>query len=180
MRLMGELALLLLCLDSLSIVLAQEEAPGQPAVFVEGTEAGGERRLTARVITSGPLEGVTVRFAAERLFGLLPLGEADTDEHGLASIPFPHDIPGDEHGNVRIVATVEATGELAQAEARAVIGWGVPVPVEVEPFPPALWSPRAPQGLVAVIGVLFGGIWLTYGFVLVQLARIALGGGRPS
>lgn len=158
--------------------LAAEEQPSpkQPTVFVAGTEEGGTPMMSAHVTTSGPVEGLTVRFFAQRSFGLLPVGEAETDAEGIAKISFPKDLPGDARGNVKVIAVVEGTDEFAEATGHAVIGWGAPVPHDPEPFPPALWSPRAPRGLLIVICVVFGGIWLTYGFVLTQLIQIARGG----
>lgn len=159
--------------------MAQEEPTQQvPFVFVAGTEADGKKMLSAHVATSSPVEGVTVQFFAQRFFGLLPVGEAETDAHGVAYIPFPQDLLGDSRGNVTIVATVEDSNGRSFGTGRAVVGWGLPTPAQHEPFPRALWAPRAPWSLIGVICVVFGGISLTYGYVVVQLVRIARGGGR--
>lgn len=175
---LGLLLLALIVSTTGILVFAEEQIEQSAVVTVEGVEKDGARTLRAQVSTSDLLEGLTVRFFAQRLFGLLPLGEMEIDEHGAANIPFPQDLPGDARGNVTIVATVEDSNGRSFGTGRAVVGWGLPTPAQHEPFPRALWAPRAPWSLIGVICVVFGGIWLTYGYVVVQLVRIARGGGR--
>lgn len=153
--------------------LAAEELPQQVVtISVEGVERDGSRSLRAQVSGSSPLDGMTVRFFAQRLFGLLPLGEAEADEQGIASIPFPKDLPGDAEGNVEVVAKAEDEDGIESIGRVVIVSWGLPVSAHQDPFPRALWAPRAPRGLIAVTCVLFGGVWLTYGYVLSQLVRI--------
>lgn len=164
---------LILGLASLgSLAVAQAPAREPLSVAVRGAEGAGRHQLVASVGGPGPMAGVTVHFFAKRTFGLLSLGEADTDDQGMANFSCPADVPGDAIGDVDIVATVDATEGVAGGTGRTRVRWGIPVPVQVAPFPPALWAPRAPREFVAVIIVLLTIVWGTYGFAAYHLAQI--------
>ncbi len=122
-----------------------------------------------------PVPKATVSFYVQRLFGLMPAGEentAETDENGEAILLFPKGIPGDERGNLTIVARVEEHELLGSMEAQADARWGTPVLAEKDPFPRALWEPRAPIQMIMTFSILFGGVWMTYCFVFYQLFKI--------
>lgn len=130
--------------------------------------------ITAEVTVDGePVEGLAVTFSVVRSFGLLQLGSEATFDDGTAAVEFPFDLPGNERGEIEVVATIEESDEYSSATARATLpGARIIEPQEI-PFPQALWSARPLWPLVIVIAVLLAGVWSTYGFVVVLLSRIA-------
>lgn len=122
-----------------------------------------------------PVQEVGVNFYVQRLLGVMPVGEeytGETDENGEAALWFPKGIPGDAQGNLTLVARLEDHELFGNVEAKADAKWGVPLPVEKDPFPRALWEPRAPIQMLITFSVLFGGVWTTYLFVFYQLFKI--------
>lgn len=170
-KLVGLIVFAIAAVFSTTLLAAEEVPRPQPTVSVEGTLGDGKRILRAQISGSDPVEGLTVSFFAKRLFGLLPLGETETDKDGSAGLEFPGGLPGDSHGNVEIVARVEVSKSLT-ATGHAVVRWGIPVPAKAESFPRALWSPQAPRGLVWTIIALLMIVWSTYGFVVYHLIQI--------
>ena len=121
----------------------------------------------------------TLSFYVQRLFGLLPIGVDDntaaTDDSGIAELSFAKDLPGDAQGNVIIVARIEDNALTGPLVARDSGKWGIPLPIVADPFPRALWEPRAPFPLIITFCILLGGVWITYGFILTQLVNIKKG-----
>lgn len=124
------------------------------------------------------ISNATVTFFVKRLFGKMPIAEensAATDDFGVAEIPFPKDFAGDTAGTVTIIAVIEDNALTGPLEARASGKWGKSVPVIADPFPRALWEPRAPIAMILTFCILLGGVWCTYGFILSQLFHIKKG-----
>ncbi|MBI3462216.1 MAG: hypothetical protein HY000_04030 [Planctomycetes bacterium] len=150
-----------------------------PEIALTTAVEEGKRMLVATVtLEDKPLEGVQVAFFVERTFGLLSLGVEETLDDGTAAVPFPEGLPGGPTGKLRIVAQINEPAEYASVRAQATVDGGVVVPLKVEPFPRALWAPKAPLALVLTIAVLMGGVWLTYAYVLAQLLKIRKEGKR--
>ena len=128
--------------------------------------ANGEKR---------PVPDVEVSFGVKRLFGTMPLAEeaiATTDGEGAASFSFPKEIKGNEKGEVVIVATILDNEIYGNVEAIKNTQWGIPLAVDKNPFPRALWEPRAPIILIVSFSIIFGGIWITYGIVIFHIIKI--------
>jgi hypothetical protein len=53
-----------------------------------------------------------------------------------------------------------------------VVDGALPAAAAADVLPRALWSDRAPLGIVAVIVALLLIVWATYAFVVLQLVRI--------
>ncbi len=122
-----------------------------------------------------PVEGAKVAFTVKRTFGELPIGAEDTLDDGSAAVPFPVGLPGDAQGLLQVIAELKAPKEFAGIRFQAPIEGGQIIPPEKDPFPRALWSPRAPVTLVVTIFVLLGAVWGTYAYVVVQLIQIKKG-----
>ncbi len=156
---------------------AQDETLPRPAVTIRDAVEEGQHVLVATVTLDGsPVEGAQVSFFVERTFGLLALGREETLDDGTSAVPFPEGLPGGPAGELRIVAEVAAAAGFAATRARAALSGGAVVAAGGDPFPPALWSPTAPWALILAAIVLFGGVWGTLGYVLVQIVRIRRGG----
>lgn len=159
----------------ITLAAASAGSPGTvPDIRLQVGMEEGKRVLLATVSLDGkPLEGIRVAFSVGRLFGKLPVGEEETLEDGTAAVPFPEGLPGGSTGELEVVAEIRAPAKYTSGRARASLPGGVAKPAEAEdPFPRALWSPRAPLPLVLTIVFLLAGVWSAYGYVLLQLRRI--------
>ena len=124
----------------------------------------------------GPLPNQTVSFYVKRLFGRMPMRDDDntavTDDSGHAVIQMPKNIPGGTTGMVTIVARVEGDDQTGLVATRDSGRWGTIVPLVANPFPRELWEPGAPIAMVITFSILFGGVWVTYGWVAAQVVTI--------
>ena len=151
--------------------------PPLPWVEITTDVEDGEKIILGTVTLSGkPMAGVKVSFFARRTFGLLPLGEEETLEDGTAAVPFPKRLPGGSGGDLDVVARITAPEEYRSVENTGKVAGGTVVRREADPFPRALWAPRAPLSLVLTISLLLGAVWCVYGYVFVQLRAIRKGG----
>lgn len=134
--------------------------------------------LATEILPDGeqkPIPNVEVNFGIQRLFGIMPLSDeakVTTDDRGVAIFNFPKEIKGDEKGNIVLVASITDNEVYGNVEATSVSKWGEPLVVEKNPFPRALWEPKAPIILMISFSIIFGGIWFTYGFVVYQITKI--------
>lgn len=122
-----------------------------------------------------PLKDVAVKFYVQRLFGdLAPMEDnsVNTDANGEAVFNFPKYIPGDTAGAYNVVAKIEDNDRYGNIEKRSPTNWGVKLKTENDPFPRALWEPYAPIPLVITVSVLFGGVWMVYGYLFIQMFKI--------
>ncbi|RTL55686.1 MAG: hypothetical protein EKK39_02475 [Sphingobacteriales bacterium] len=150
------------------LVLSLSEGDSSKLISVLATEilANGKEK---------PIPNVEVNFGIQRLFGIMPLSDeanVTTDDRGMATFNFPKEIKGDEKGNVVLVARIIDNEVYGNVEATSISKWGEPLVVEKNPFPRALWEPRAPIILIISFSIIFGGIWFTYGFVIYQITKI--------
>ena len=142
--------------------------------------ADDEERLVAAVTADGrPLTGARVAFSVKRVFSPMALGEEVTGADGKASVPFPSTLPGGgEKGELKVAAEIISPDRFAGTRGEALMP-GAPI-VHAEPtgtWPPrALWSSRAPIGVIATLGTLLSVVWCTYVFVIRQLVLIKRAG----
>ncbi len=135
----------------------------------------GHKLIVATVTRGGkPAEGAKVVVGVARTFGRLNLGAEETLDDGTAAVPFPEGLPGGPEGKLRVVAEVVAPADLVGARAESLLDGGVVVKVADDPFPAALWSPRAPMALVSSILACLALVWCVYAYVLSQLVRIRM------
>ncbi|MEX1186855.1 MAG: NrfD/PsrC family molybdoenzyme membrane anchor subunit [Gemmatimonadaceae bacterium] len=148
-------------------------AAGDARIELGRATEGDEEMLVASVTIGGqPAAGITVGFFAPRHFGLLPLGESETFDDGTAAVSFPLTLPGDLRGDVRFRVALLAPDAVKGAQAEAVLSGSVPLRQEISVFPRALWSTRAPIGLLAGITLLLLCVWSTYAFTVWQLLKL--------
>lgn len=127
-------------------------------------------------ITYIPAEDVEATIYVKRLFGLLRISEEfeTTDEEGFLTIEFPDDIPGDEVGNLTIIAKVddhEVFGTLTNSQE---IDWGVPLKSSAEIISGEWWSGRnnAPIALIIIVNAMIFGIWGVIIYIILDLFKI--------
>lgn len=138
---------------------------------------GENRHVIARVHRNQqPVADTPVEFFVRRSLGQLSLGTHPTGPDGIAAIPFPADLPGGPNGELHVTAQIKSPAAEPYARTESMINAGRPTTPEADPFPRALWSPRAPLALVFTIVGLLGIVWSTYSFVIVQLIKIRRAG----
>jgi molybdopterin-containing oxidoreductase family membrane subunit len=161
-------------------LLAAEAAPTnavasafKPVITLKLSTEEGKKVIVATVKTNDrPVEGAKVAILVKRTFGELSLGAEATLDDGTAAVPFPDGLPGDAEGRLQVIAELQSPKEFAGARVEAALAGGRIIPPEKDPFPRALWAPRAPLVLVATIFILLGAVWSTYAYVVVQLIQI--------
>lgn len=161
---------------------AEEQVHYIDASFSIKVDPKDTGRLVTAMVTSidnkgkeVPVKGAEVSFYVQRLFGTMPASEdykVTTDRSGEVEFNLPKDIAGDTLGNLIIVARMEDNPQFGNVETKVSAPWAVALIPEKNPFPRALWEPKAPPALVITISTLFGGVWFTYFFMFWQLRRI--------
>jgi hypothetical protein len=171
-------AVLLLC-AAVATVGPVDGTQALPVLALQTNVEDHQEMLVARATVDGkPVEGATVAFFVQRRFGDLPLGQDQTLDDGTAAVPFPAGLPGGATGKLLVIARIRAPPQYTSVVAQVTFDGGAALSPVADPFPRALWSPRAPLPLILAIFVLLGGVWFTFIYVTVQLVRIQQG-GRP-
>lgn len=116
-----------------------------------------------------PVPDEDVYVYVKRMFKDLPVGEDFLDENGEYSTEVPDDIPGDEEGNIEIIARFNDHYLFGTVEDRQTIQWGVPTRYEYAVSQRTLWTQIAPLWMIITLSVLLTGVWGHYIFVIVQL-----------
>jgi hypothetical protein len=149
-----------------------------PSITLKPGVEDAMRVVLALVTLNGkPLKDLKVQLHVKRTFGLLPLGEDTTDDEGTAAVKFPEDLPGNERGELEVVATIVSAGPYSGFSTTEVVPGGVPATISTGPaFPRALWGARSPLPLYITIVVLIGAVWLTYARVVGHILAIRKGG----
>jgi len=144
-----------------------------PVIELTRSVEDGKPVLTAKVTQDGkPAAGVTVMFSVKRTFGAIALGQDVTLDDGTAAVPFPDSLPGETDGTLKIRALLIAPEAYESREITLALPAIREAPARTRTFPRELWSPRAPVSLLATLLVLLGGVWLTYGYVILQIKKI--------
>lgn len=159
---------------------AQDDEYKDATIKLTFSQTDTTRTCTALVMSDTmPVPELTVHFYVERFFGLLPVGEADTDESGLAIAEFPIDLPGDENDMLSVLARIEEDDTYGDVETRAQVKWGV-IPEDRHDH----WSERslsaardqAPMYLIVASNLIISIIWGTIIYVILQVFRIRKAG----
>lgn len=141
-------------------------ADGAPWVTALVTDAEGT-----------PVPEASVLFRLRTAFGWLTLEEQSTDASGQARIRLPARVWATEiraeSGDVEGVGATLSVGTLAPGSPRVRPNRDVLRALSPQP---ALISPGPPPQLVALLALVLGGIWATYGYVAWLLWRIRSSG----
>mgnify|MGYP000280096466 CR=1 FL=1 len=152
------------------IKAAKPRATGAPTSLTLELRPRDDGSLLARATLldagGGPLTNAPIVFTQRTaLGGDLVLGRPTTMEDGGAVVKIP--ATGSEA--IRVTAAFEGGDGLAYAEAYGEIT-APGQPMAHQPGP--LAAPTAPPALALTLLIVLGGVWTTYGFVVVQLVRI--------
>jgi len=119
-----------------------------------------------------PVEELDITIGVTRLFSILPIGEIETDENGVAKLEFPNDIPGDSIGAVTAVARIEDHDDYGTVAQQGKINWGIPVSYALKPLPRKLWTDEAPLWMIFSVFIILTGAWYHFFLSIYKLNKI--------
>ncbi len=144
----------------------------------ESEEEGKMVNLAAYTMLDGekvPLSDEEVYVFVPRMFSFLTIGQAYFED-GVASVEFPDDIPGDEHGKLVVIGRIEDHWQFGNVEKRIETNWGVPSSHAVAESHRALWTQIAPLWMIITLSVMLAGVWGHYLYAIICLFRIKKAG----
>lgn len=122
-----------------------------------------------------PAAEAKVGIYVKRYFGLLPIGGTRhyTDASGNVLVDFPTNIPGDEGGNLTLVAKLEDSG-FNPIEVSSAADWGTLKPASNWENERALWKTNEFVPYWVIFSILFFtlGTWAGIGYVLNLIRKI--------
>lgn len=151
---------------------------------IDTTSVDGARTVTAELKEKDgntwiPVKDIDVKLSVKRMLGNLPVGDEDTytsDSTGLSSAEFKRDsIPGDEKGNITLVAKVDDNDTYGTLVTEKSINWGAAIKPPKNFFDQrTLWSTRfeTPLWLLFTVWSIAIGIWGTILYLIFQILRI--------
>lgn len=143
------------------------------AITLEAVEEDSLRTLVATLESLGtPVPETDLYFYVKGMFRPLRIGEATTDEDGMASVEFPTDLPGDPEGNLNIIVRLEEDDAFGTVEANLSKAWGIPLETTPGHTPRELWSPSPPLWLLLTFIALLLIIWGHYLEVIYKLFKL--------
>ncbi len=119
-----------------------------------------------------PVVDATIGIFVKRLFRPLKIGEGTTDENGEATIEIPNNLPGNDKGDITLIARLDEDEFFGNLEASAVEKWGVPVSETIQAQPRALWSKNPPIWMLVTFIILMTVVWGHYIVIIFELFRL--------
>ncbi|MEQ8302437.1 MAG: hypothetical protein RIB47_03515 [Cyclobacteriaceae bacterium] len=119
-----------------------------------------------------PIGDENIYLFVPRMYSLLPISEAYTSETGEDEVEFPNDIPGGPNGELVIIGKLDEHDEYGTIESQSETTWGLPVSLDVNRLPRALWSPDAPLWMLITFIILMTGVWGHYFWIAYTLFSI--------
>jgi len=119
-----------------------------------------------------PVPEMDVYLFAPRMFSQLPIGEIWIEEDGKGRVAFPEALPGDDSGNIQVLAKITDSDEYGNYASFKSIDWGIAVSHEAGEIPRSLWSPSAPIWMQVTFIILMSGVWYHFFLVIYKLWRI--------
>jgi hypothetical protein len=131
--------------------------------------AGEDSTITALLVRKTdsvwmPEPEVEVKFYIKRFFGdiLVTDDYLETEEDGSISMKFDDEVPGNEKGELTLIAKVQDHDEFGNLEAYRLTNWGVPTIDDNTRFEErSLWSTRshAPYWLLILANTIIFTVW---------------------
>ena len=121
------------------------------------------------------IANVKLSLSAERYFGNLRIGDATTNENGIATIAFPKDLPGDSNGYVHLMVRINDAA-LGEIEKDTLMKVGMPTISENLLEKRSMWNinSRAPWWVIlSYFGVVML-VWGTIFFIIFEIRKIWL------
>lgn len=120
-----------------------------------------------------PIAGITLQFYVKGTFSLLNFAKEKTDEHGIAQVEFPVDMPGDTSGELAIVVKIEENRTFGTIESIGKMNWAI----QLEPTKEkqrGLGDTDAPLWMVYTLIILLSAVWFHYFYVIFLIIKIKL------
>ena len=153
---------------NLTVELIDDGEGSKSAILKAYTMADGEEI---------PVTDEDVYLFVPTMFSLLQVSEGYFEE-GVANIEFPDDVPGDEAGNLTVIARFHDHWLFGNVEKRVETRWGVPSSHDVAEETRALWTEVAPTWMIITLTIMLLGVWGHYIFAIISLVRIKRAGKR--
>ncbi|MBL0359191.1 MAG: hypothetical protein IPP72_21020 [Chitinophagaceae bacterium] len=122
--------------------------------------------------TDSSVKDLTIGVFVNRTFNPLKIGEGTTDENGEVSVEIPNNLPGDEKGNITLLAKLDENEIFGNLEAAAVQKWGTIVSDKIQNQPRALWSSHPPIWMLITFIIMMVVVWGHYIVIVYQLFRL--------
>jgi hypothetical protein len=125
-----------------------------------------------------PANGVELKIAVKRSLGNLPIGDEETyttDSTGSVTVEFKRDsLPGDNKGNLILVARTEDNETFGNLFAEKIVNWGVAPVIDDSFNHRSLWATRfkTPVWLLVLAYSIVAGVWGTLIYLVKQLLKI--------
>ena len=119
-----------------------------------------------------PAAKVDLKLFADRLGGQLPIGEATTDDNGIASFDFPADLPGDLDRNIHVICKLEENDIYMDNETDGTIKWGkegIIRPSNTLDRSLSAGRARAPIYFIVASVTILVAIWGTLCYIVLQI-----------
>jgi hypothetical protein len=126
-----------------------------------------------------PAKDVEMIIGVARLAGILNVGDEETyttDSAGMVTAEFTRDnLPGDEHGNIALVAKVENNDQYGNLVVKKSLPWGLATKEEEHFFDQrTLWSTRfrTPWWLLFLANSIIISVWSALAYLVFQIIKI--------
>ena len=153
-------------------------------IQIDTASAEGIRSITVQVLKYEnsewvPANEVEMKVGIQRHGGILSAGDKEiytTDSSGTATVELKKDsLPGDQKGNIILVAKVEDNDLFGNLLVEKTVPWGVALKTDNSFFDQrTLWSTRfrTPFWLLFMAWSIVIGVWATIFYLIVQIIRI--------
>lgn len=115
---------------------------------------------------------LTIGIFVKRSFNPLKIGEGTTDENGEVTVEIPANLPGDDKGNITLIAKIDENENYGNLEASVVQQWGIPVSDKLVEQPRALWSVHPPIWMLVTFIALMVVVWGHFLVIVYELFRL--------
>ncbi len=126
-----------------------------------------------------PVKDIDMNLSIKRMLGNLSVGDEVTytsDSTGISSAEFKRDsIPGDEKGNITLVAKVDDNDTYGTLVTEKTVNWGRAIQPPKDFFAQrTLWSTRSetPIWLLLTVFSIIAGVWGTIIYLVFQILKI--------
>ncbi len=164
-------------------ILESEIIIKKAILVIDTTNEDGTRTVSAQLKEKKGDEWVAIpeiemKLKIKRLLGNLTVGEEEiytSDEAGIASAAFVKDsMPGDEKGNIVLLARVEDNDTYGNLSVEKIVPWGKEIQPLTHVWQRTLWSTgnKAPVWLLAIAFLIIIGIWGTILYLVRQMFKI--------
>jgi hypothetical protein len=153
-------------------------------IQIDTASADGSRSITVQVMKYEnsewvPANEVEMKVGIQRLGGILSAGDEEiytTDSSGTATVELKKDsLPGDQKGNIVLVAKVEDNDLFGNMLVEKMVPWGVALKTDNKFFDQrTLWSTRfrTPLWLLFMAWSIVIAVWVTIFYLIMQIVRI--------